>query len=347
MFDFDVLVRIAKAQGKGHEAFAADLGIDPGHLWRLKKGRSKPTALLIEKACAILHVSPTLLGLQERSEWLRFHRSRLDLLTEFHDDFQQSERVLAVVTSAESYLQDEWMLDWSNRVWLGIRNWGDHQRTLFPYARQQVVARHRSNFVHRIVCPWELFVAARHQSIDWLDNIRHGLGAFNEITAVMPVRNWQRVYDECSKHLSPDSIGWNKLSIVDSRRALIHVAQERYLMCATEAVIRPLKAAIESILARECQSFLQESQITVSSVRDAAHQMEDDIESLLTTKDDQLQLQANAQAFARMIVEGVHVPPRRFLPQPPQVTAPRRPLSDHLLRRMAAVDRFLEESAAP
>lgn len=346
MFDFDVLVRIAKAQGKGRKALAAALGLSPGHLWRLKTGRSKPTARLIEKACAMLHVSPTALGLQERSEWLRFHRSRLDLLTEFHDDFQQSERVLAVVTSAESYLQDEWMLDWSNRVWLSIRDWDDHQRTLFPYARQQVVARHRSNFVHRIVCPWELFVAARHQSVDWLDNIRHGLGAFNEMTAVMPVRSWQRVYDECSKHLPPDSIGWNKLSIMDSGRALIHV-KDWFLMCSTDAVVRPLKAAIESILARECQSFLRESQITVSSVRAAAHHMEDDIESLLITKDDQMQLQANAQAFARMIVEGAHVPPRLFLPRPPRVTAPRRPLSDHLLRRLAAADRFLEEPVAP
>lgn len=347
MIDFEHVVLIAKSRGVTRNELAAELGISPGHLWRLETGRNRPSKEVLARALTFLNMRRSDVDRSANGEWTRFHTTRLDLLADFHEEMKHAESVLTVTCSAESYLQDEWMLDWSNRIWLSIRDWDEHKKALFPYAKQLVAARDHSDFVHRIVCPWELFLAARAQCVDWLDQVRHALGAFEDMTAVMPVRSWDRVYARCSEQLPSESAGWNKLCIVDSLRALIHVDQQWYLTSSNERMIRNLKGAIDTILSTEEPGFLRESQIRLSSMRDAAQQTEDAIESVLRSGDDLERAELNARAFVRMIVEEAHVPPRCFIARPPDFAVVHRPISDRILRTLTASDRSSEASTEP
>lgn len=313
MVDFERVVFLSRSQGMRDKEFAAALGINSGHLWRLKTGRNRPSSQIIEHAAELLGVPVADFSDNTSGEWNLFHQTRADLMRVFHEQFRHAESVLTVTNSLDSYLQDEWMLEWSNRVWQNVDNWDVHARVFYPYAKEQTFARVRSNFLHRIACPLQMFTTANHQATDWLDQIRHGLGEYEEITVVTPIRDWSSLERQINALLPPVGRGWEKICIVDTLRVLVHIHREYLLSCSNEGVVQQLKAALESVLVAENSDFLRESKLTPNHMKSVSFRTQSLLERILRDAADRDRAALAQMAFLRMLQLNRFVPPSRFL----------------------------------
>lgn len=302
--DFERFVILAKRRGHGQENVAAAIGVDPGHLRRLMAKRHSPkedTVRRVIEFAVNVQIDPD--EIIARQDWLEFPLSSLSLrrLDDFHTDLRESRELLTVSYCVDSYLQQGWMLEWSNREWLGIRDWGRHQTITRPYRQQQVAARSRGNFIHRIVCPWELFEVAKIQNVYWLEDIRHGIGHYGDITVVTPVRDWAMLAGAISAFLPAACIGWTKISIVDHARILVHVNQQRCLSCQNDGVVRNLLASIDGVIKQVEPSFLSGAKICLATVREATYLMQKRLDTLLRDPLDAERTFARNLIFAKML----------------------------------------------
>jgi len=325
MDDFQHAVAIARSLGMREKEFAAALGISARHLWRLKEGINRPSRQVLERAVQALRIPLSDLTAGDDPQWAAFPKSRSDLLTTFHEQFRNAKSVLTVTTAIDSYLQEEEMLEWSNRNWLDVADWDAHKVGFYPYARQQTAARNHSNFLHRIVCPWLLFLTAQAESIDWLDRIRFGIGDYEEMTVVTPVPDWPLVRDRIDAHLPAGSTGWTKICVIDSIRVLIHVQEKFYLSSSNEHVVRQLKGMIEQVVSGACPDFLQGSQLTLGAIKGASRKTEFAIEDALVSPEDKVRAIRLWQMFETMVDNKKYVSPAKFLSEfrPPRL--PGRP----------------------
>ncbi len=301
MIDFERIVIIAKSRGIREEALARELGINSGHLWRLKTGRNQPSAALVARAIALLDIDLSDITVGAAPHWTMFPTERLDLLSTFHEQFRSAESILTVTNCMDSYIQEEWMLEWSNRSLLEISDWEDYSRTFYPYAREQTTAREHSNFLHRLVCPWTMFGKARLQQVEWLACLRDGIGDYEDATVVTPVWEWASAYDLISRLLPRESGGWTKICIVDSVRVLVHVRQKVYLSCANEEEIRRIRQNVERIIRGFEPLFPKESELIPSKMRDTNYYTLAKMEKLLMAGRDVGRLVEHWEAFLQAI----------------------------------------------
>ncbi len=288
--DFERLAEVGKSlRGHSEKEVAAAIGVNARHFWRLKKGSHFPSEKLIARVAQYarsLGIDPSDLTANENPKWVSFPLSDLARLADFHAQLRRSEEVLTISRSVDSYVQEKWMLEWSNRVWLGIRDWDAHKNITYPYAQQQIDARRRANFIHRLVCPWELFEAAKNQNDYWLAELRHGIGEYGEVSLITPVRDWGRLCRSIGNLLPYQATGWTKVTIVDSVRILIHVNQSFCVSSFSESNVRSLLTSIDRIVKEIEPSFLGRSDIRPTKMKEASYETQKRVETLLREPSD-------------------------------------------------------------
>ena len=317
MIDFEQILTIAKSQGYSQKQFAAKLELSPGQVWRLKTGRNKATLETLSRAVNILGIGEGDVS-RDKPDWIIIAKDDLTSLTTYNEQLRRAGSVLTITNSIDSYLQDEWMLEWSNRIWSGIDDWEAHSKFFYPYARQQVAVRNSGGYWHRLVCPWNLLISARVQNIGWLDQIRRGLGNYEEVCAVTPIREWSRLYSAVSDRLPPKAANWGKICVIDSVRIMVHVTDQFYVSCSHEPTAKQVNKELDLIVKSHESTFLRESEITLQRLKESSMDTHDRIENLLRSRDDLNRAFLYWEAFDRMMEEKANVRPRKFCQRRPK-----------------------------
>lgn len=240
---------LMESQGLNVKRLAERAKADYRNLSEVMNGKRNLGPSLLAKVSWGLRVTVEELTQSASPNWTKFHKSNADRLGLYQEQLTNAKTILTLMKSVDSFFQEhEWMLEWSNRDWLEVENWENHKNLFLPYVKQQRSARERSNAVQRLVCPVELFETARIENVHWLEEIRHGLGRFEEVACVTPVRDWVELQKTVSTMLP--AAEWDKLCIIDASTAYIHLDDQYYSSCShqptVEALTRHCEQAVHS-----------------------------------------------------------------------------------------------------
>lgn len=309
MTDFEQILAIARSRGITQKRLSWLLGISPGHFWRLKAGHHQPKPVLVAKAAELLGVGVGDIS-RDDPDWVVIAKDDLAEVAVYNEQLRQAESVLTISGSIESYFQEEWMLEFSNRIWSGITDWEAHTKFFYPYVRQQRQARSRGQFLHRVVCPWRLFATAKVQSIEWLDSIRDGLGDLEEVSCVTPIHNWEVFRSKVTALLPAGAAEWGKICVIDAVRIVVHMTDKCYISSSHESTAKRLKRELDDLIKQFDSTFLRESEITLNRLRAVGQSTQDRIETLLRSREDLERAYPYMVAFKHMLQTGEFIPPR-------------------------------------
>jgi transcriptional regulator with XRE-family HTH domain len=309
VIDFEQIVAIARSQGFTEKRLSSLLDINAGHLWRLKLGKHQPKPELVARAVELLGIGVGDISRND-PDWVVIAKDDLAQLAVYNEQLRQAESVLTISGSIESYLQEEWMLEFSNRDWAGLTDWEAHTRFFYPYVRQQRQARSHGRFLHRVVCPWRLFTVAKIRSIDWLDRIRFGLGDAEDVACVTPIRDWEAFRLMATARLPAKAAEWGKICVIDAVRVVVHINDKCFLSSSHESTARRLKRELDQLVKQFDADFLRESEVTLKKLRAASQSTQDRIEDLLRSREDLERAYPNWVLFGRMAETGNFVSPR-------------------------------------
>ena len=246
----DRIQSILTAKGDSQAKLAVALGRTPGQISRLLNNKNQTKLSLAVKIASFLRVdlSEIIVRSSQRANWKMFHLSQTELLTTFHQQLCGCRIAITVTDSIDSYLQDEWMLEWSNVKQLNVPDWSTHKKIFLPYVQEQRQSRDNGNYRHFLISPEQMLYQAVEQNPDWLAQLRWNLGNFREVTAAAFVRNWEAFRKSVDGCLPREAVGWQKVSIVDEAVALIHFDHARYYMCQQGDVVKNLRAALLQVI---------------------------------------------------------------------------------------------------
>ena len=237
------ILELADSQGLNQKSLAKRAGINYGHFRRVLASPRPCSPAFLDRVAAVLGVTADELNPFAAPHWTRFHKSDQVRLSAYHEQLANAKSILTLMKSIDSYLQHDWMLDWSNRDWLNIENWESHKQIFLPYVHQQRVDRGRSNAVQRLAFPFDLLKTASFQNEHWLAQIRRGLGEFEDVACVTPVRDWKGLQQSVSSKLPVRT--WDKLCIIDDSAIYIHLDSQFYLSCSHEPTVKTLELHCE------------------------------------------------------------------------------------------------------
>lgn len=283
---FSRVLQLIDSQGLTGKTVAARMGYDYAHYCLVMSGRRPCTPGFLRSLASTLGATVDELNPGASPVWNWFHKSCRERLNCYTEQLANASGVLTIMKSLDSYIQEDWMLTWSNRDWLQISDWEAHQQVLLPYVTRQRSARARSNSVQRLVFPWNMLTRARGECEEWLAHVRRGFGEFEEVTGAVPVKNWSRLREAISCQLPVSR--WNKLCILDGLAVYVHVDNEFHIVCQHEPTVNAVMAHCERCIQFHEPSFPLTSRSFrpgLRALRSQAYALQTGIERLLVDPD--------------------------------------------------------------
>lgn len=228
--DLQSFLRLCKASEIKVATLAKWTGHNKRYFWGLAHGRGAFNQALLNDLKVRFDVPDYLLNCNANPRAGVFHKSQTNVLGEFHQRFKNAKSVITITKAIDSYLieDEEEALKWFNTDVLDVKNWEEHKKLYLPYVKEQRAARKKSNMVHRIITPLNLWSRAAQEKSEWLAAARHSISEYESYTAVQIARNWSDLSNAIRELVATFSPTWEKLCFVDHEYLLVHLNDQHY-----------------------------------------------------------------------------------------------------------------------
>ena len=280
MFDFETIANLCRKRGLLINEVLAASGHNPGHVRRVLSTNpdnldyGTVLAICDKLGIPVADIDPRVVGpRREKARWVRFGLKDLDLIGRYHHEVEHSRHCVTITRGIESYLQSPDMTEWTSRFWLGNPGWNQRIDLTKAYRVQIVGARERSKFMHRIVAPGNLFIAAAQIEPGWVEDAKKTLEGYEGTSLLGLVWNWERFCSAIECIVPRWVRRWEKVSIVDGVVALVRGSVERYALTYDPTTVSQLLDCVERVASEEVPTFVKSDRMTGRRNKRAISQM--------------------------------------------------------------------------
>lgn len=285
MLSFEEIELLAKKRGILKSELARVAGYS-GHWRRMRRTMSLGDLPFncLQRIAALLDMPLAAITGEGSNLWTPHHRTQTDRMTSFNVCMREAADVITLTEGVDSYLLNQtWMVEWLNVEWRQVQGWNEHKRLYLPYIAENKAIRNKGRYLHRIVCPEQLFIDAAKLNPEWLRDLRHSLGDLEDVTALIPVTHWDSFRRAVNAVLQSWLHEWEKIVIIDRSVMMIYLYRRIFVQCDDAIAVSKVRAAVEAYAMKSPirDQFPINKVLTPKNIRLAAQITLDRLESLL------------------------------------------------------------------